>query len=173
MDTEGEWEDVATEPEDVEDAGESEEAPEAEYEEAEPRRPREPARFSRAVTRPDKSILAMLSGFGFFVAVLLLVFGVWNLGGPVYTSVTVVGLVVATLIPYLWMLDDLRIRPKRIQRTHARFMTGPLIGILAIIFFGLFSLADQRWLLLALGVTVVVITTASVALFLYSMLWEE
>lgn len=172
MGVEGEWEDVATEPEDIEEA-EEEGAPEAAYEEAEPRRPREPARFSRGVTRPDKSILAMLSGFGFFVAVLLLVFGVWTLGGPVYTTVTLVGVFVATLIPYLWMLDDLRVRPKRIQRTHARFMTGPLIGILAIIFFGLFSLAEQRWLLMALGVTVVVITAASVSLFLYSMLWEE
>jgi hypothetical protein len=166
MGAEGEWEDVATEPEDVETPDEPQ-GPEDAYEDVEPARP------ARTVTQPDKSILAMLSGFGFFVSVLLLVFGVWSLGGPVYTALTVVGLFVATPIPYLWMLDDLRVRPKHIPRTHARFMTGPLIGVLAIIVFGQFSLADRRWLLAALGVTVVVITAASVSLFLYSMLWEE
>lgn len=170
MAVEGEWEEVSAEPEDVEEAVE-EEGPESAYEEMEPQRPAHVP--LRAVARPDKSILAMLSGFGFFVAVLLLVFGIWTLGGPTYTTVTVAGLVVAILIPYLWMLDDLRVRPMSIKRTHARFMAGPLIGILAIIFFGLFSLANQSWLLMALGVTVVVITAASVSLFLYSMLWEE
>ncbi len=176
MGVEGEWEQVATEPEEVEEVYEEAE-PEAAYEEAEPPRPeREPA---MAAARPDKSFLAMLSGLGFFVAVLLLVFGVWNLssqvpvGAPAFTGLTVVGLAIAIVIPYLWMLDDLRVRPRSIRKSHARFMAGPLIGVLAITLFFLFSLAAQDWLLIGLAIAVVAITQASVSLFLYSMLWEE
>src|SRR5207247_10947474 len=89
------------------------------------------------------------------------------------TALVSVGIVLAIAIPYLWMLDDLRVRPRRLRRTHARFMAGPLIGILAIVLFALFSLANQDWILVILAVAVVAITQASVALFLYSMLWEE
>ncbi|TLZ72181.1 MAG: hypothetical protein E6K10_03040 [Methanobacteriota archaeon] len=178
MGAQGEWEEVAEEPEEEYEEPAPEEAPEAEveYAEEEPPPSREP---TRAVARPDKSVLAMLSGLGFFVAVLLLIFGVWNLsasvpaGAPAFTALVIVGLVLAIAIPYLWMLDDLRVRPRRLRRTHARFMAGPLIGILAIVLFALFSLANQDWILVILAVAVVAITQASVALFLYSMLWEE
>ena len=126
MGGEGEWEEVAEEPQEEYEEG-YEEAPaeaESEYEEEEPgERPQEPA---RAVARPDKSVLAMLSGLGFFVAVLLLIFGVWNLsaavpaGAAAFTGLTIVGLFLAIL-----------------------------------------------------AVVVVAVTQASVALFLYSMLWQE
>jgi hypothetical protein len=179
MGAEGQWEEVAEEPEEgYEEA--YEEAPsgvEVEYEEEEPfELPREP---THAVARPDKSVLAMLSGLGFFVAVLVLIFGVWTLsatvrvGAAAFLGLTVVGLFLAILIPYLWMLDDLRVRPRAIRKSHARFMAGPLIGVLAIVLFALFSLADPNWLLAILAVVVLAVTQGSVALFLYSMLWEE
>ena len=121
----------------------------------------------------------MVSGLGFFVAVLLMIFGVWGVAGTspagavTFTGLTVAGLGLATVIPYLWMLDDLRVRPRRLRRTHARFMAGPLIGILAIVLFALFSLSSQSWVLAVLAVVVIGVTQASVALFLYSMLWQE
>jgi hypothetical protein len=177
MAAEGEWEEVAGEP-DAEAVYEDETAepePEAAYEEP-PRYGREPP---RAVTRPDKSVLAMLSGLGFFVVALLLVLGVWGIaatvpdGGLAFGAVIVVGLVLTVVIPYLWMLDDLRIRPRSLRKSHARFIAGPLIGVLAIVLFGLFTLATGNLLLIILSVAVLGLMQASVGLFLYSMLWEE
>lgn len=177
MGAEGEWEEVAEEPE-AEDAYEEEAAgpePEAAYEEP-PRYGREP---TRAVSRPDKSVLAMVSGLGFFVVALLLILGVWSLaaavpaGGVAFGGVVAVGLVLTVIIPYLWMLDDLRIRPRSLRKSHARFIAGPMIGILAIVLFGLFTLAAGNLILIILSVAVLGLTQASVALFLYSMLWEE
>jgi hypothetical protein len=171
------WEEVASEPEEPEEAFEGEEGPEAAYDEREaPPVRREPV---RPAGRQDKSVLAMVSGLGFFVVVLLLGFGVWNAsaavptGPPAYTGLTIIGVVLAIVIPYLWMLDDLRLRPKGINKAHARFMAGPLIGVLAILLFVLFVLAEQDWLLIAVAVAAIAITQASVSLFLYSMLWEE
>jgi hypothetical protein len=121
----------------------------------------------------------MLSGLGFFIVALLLVLGVWNLaatvpaGAPAFFGVIVLGLIMATVIPYLWMLDDLRIRPRSIRKSHARFLAGPLIGVLAIVLFGLFTLSAGNWLLAILAVVVLGMAQASVALFLYSILWEE
>ncbi len=180
MGAEGEWEEVAEEPDaGTEEAYEEEPAeaePEAEYEEEPPRAGREPR---RAVARPDKSVLAMLSGLGFFVVALLLVLGVWSLaattpsGALAFVGVVALGLVLAVIIPYLWMLDDLRIRPRSLRKSHARFLAGPLIGVLAIVLFGLFTLAAGNLFLIILSVVVLAVTQASVALFLYSMLWEE
>lgn len=177
MGASGQWGELAEAPEE-----EYEEAPEedldeleVEYEEERDVRP-EPA---RPVAHVDKSVFAMLSGLGFFVAILVLIFGVWNLsaaapvGAPAFAGITIIGLFLAILIPYLWMLDDLRVRPRRIGKSHARFMAGPLIGVLAIVLFTLFSLSGQNWLLATASVAVIGITQASVALFLYSMLWEE
>ena len=181
MGTGGEWEEVAEEPEPETEDAYGEEPPEAEpeaaYEEEEPARAvREPR---RAVARPDKSVLAMLSGLGFFVVALLLVLGVWSLaatipsGALAFVGVVALGLVLAVIIPYLWMLDDLRIRPRSLRKSHARFIAGPLIGVLAIVLFGLFTLAAGNLFLIILSVVVLAVTQASVALFLYSMLWEE
>src|SRR2546425_12173967 len=118
MGGEGEWEEVAEEPQEEYEEG-HEEAPaeaESEYEEEEPgERPQEPA---RAVARPDKSVLAMLSGLGFFVAVLLLIFGVWNLsaavpaGAAAFTGLTIVGLFLAIAIPDLWVARQPSVRPR-------------------------------------------------------------
>ncbi len=178
MAVEGEWEEVATEePEGDTDEYGGEVGPDAAPDEEEARRPSRPP--GRPAGRGDKSVLAMASGLGFFVVVLLLGFGVWNLsapvpmGAPAYTGLTIVGVVLAIAIPYLWMLDDLRIRPRGIKKTHARFMAGPLIGVLAILLFVLFILAEQNWLLVVLAIAVIAITQASVSLFLYSMLWQE
>ena len=178
MGAEGEWEEVAEEPE-AEEAYEEETAepePEAVYEEP-PRYGREP---TRAVSRPDKSVLAMVSGLGFFIVALLLVLGVWGLvatipaeSRPSFGAVIVIGLVLTVIIPYLWMLDDLRIRPRSLRKSHARFIAGPMIGILAIVLVGLFTLSAGNLLLIIVSVAVLGLTQASVALFLYSMLWEE
>ncbi|GEM_PF-6365897 len=181
MAAEGEWEEVAEEPD--ADTGEVYEGETAEAEpepagdfERPPRYGREPP---RAVGRPDRSVLAMLSGLGFFVVALLLVLGVWNLAGTVpsgalgFAAVVAAGMVLAVIIPYLWMLDDLRIRPRFLRKSHARFIAGPLIGVLAIVLFGLFTLAAGNLFLIILSVAVLGLTQACVALFLYSMLWQE
>ena len=176
----GEWEDVAEAP-DAETEEPYEEEPteaarEEAYDEEEPPRPaREPA---RAAGPPDRSVFAMLSGLGFFIVALLLVLGIWNLaasvpaGAPAFVGVIVLGLVLAGVIPFLWMLGDLRIRSRRIRKSHARFIAGPLIGVLAIVLSALFTLSNGNWLLAALAIVVVAVSQASVALFLYSMLWE-
>ncbi len=136
MAAEGEWEEVAEEPD--ADTGEVYEGETAEAEpepagdfERPPRYGREPP---RAVGRPDRSVV---------------------------------------IIPYLWMLDDLRIRPRFLRKSHARFIAGPLIGVLAIVLFGLFTLAAGNLFLIILSVAVLGLTQACVALFLYSMLWQE
>ena len=181
MAAQGDWEQVSEEPAVDAEEGYEGEPVEAEaestYEEPEGERgAREPM---RGVTRPDKSVLAMLSGLGFFVVGLLLVLGVWTLastvpvGAPAFLGVIVLGLILAFAIPYLWMLGDLRIRPRALRKSHARFIAGPMIGVLAIVLFGLFTLSAGNWLLAILSVVVLGMAQASVALFLYSMLWEE
>ena len=181
MAAQGDWEQVSEEPDaNVEEAYDRqpvEAEPETAYEEREPERPeREPA---GAVRRPDKSVLAMLSGLGFFIVALLLVLGVWNLaatvpvGAPEFVGVIALGLALAVIIPYLWMLNDLRIRPRSLRKTHARFLAGPMIGVLAIVLFWLFTLSAGNWLLAILTVVVLGVAQASVALFMYSILWED
>ena len=139
MAAQGDWEQVSEEPAADAEEGYEGEPVEAEaestYEEPEGERgAREPM---RGVTRPDKSVLAMLSGLGFFVVGLLLVLGVWTLastvpvGAPAFLGVIVLGLILAFAIPYLWMLGDLRIRPRALRKSHARFIAGPMIGVLA------------------------------------------
>ena len=179
MGAQGEWEDVAEEPDaESEEAYDQEPAEaEPEYEEPEPVRRGRPT--AAPLGRPDRSFLATLSGLGFFIVALLLVLGVWPLasnvpaGAPSFTGILAIGLVLAVIIPYLWMLDDLRIRPRVLRKSHARFLAGPLIGVLAIVLFGLFNLSTGYWLLAIVTVLVLAVAQASVALFLYSMLWEE
>ena len=180
MGAQGEWEEVAEEQPDAETGEAYDQEPadaEPEYEEAEPVRRGRPA--AAPVGRTDRSFLAILSGLGFFIVALLLVLGVWPLasnvpaGAPSFTGILAIGLVLAVIIPYLWMLDDLRIRPRVLRKSQARFLAGPLIGVLAIVLFGLFNLSAGYWLLAIMTVLVLAVAQASVALFLYSMLWEE
>jgi len=173
MGSEGEWEDGPPDAEPVqeesEEVYEEEVEPEVEIEEIEPEEaPSPPAPSARA----DRSVFATLSGLGFFVVVLLLLFTVLPAGLGVL-GLTILGMAIGTAIPYLWMVDDLRVRPRRLRRSHARFLAGPLIGVLAIVFYGLFVLASSSWILLLWTIGVVAITASSVALFLYSMLWGE
>jgi len=175
----GEWEEVA-EGQDAEGEVVYEEEGEAEPQQVdEEQRPGGYRGARPSGGRMDKSVLAMLSGLGFFVVALLLVLGVWSLAAtvpaqaPAFTSVVVLGMVLAVIIQYLWMLDDLRIRPRSLRKSHARFIAGPLIGVLAIVLFGLFTLAATNLFLIILSVVVLAVTQSSVALFLYSMLWEE
>lgn len=122
--------------------------------------------------RIDRSVYAMVSGLGFFVAVLLLLFAVLPAGYGVL-GLTILGMAIGAAIPYLWMVDDLRVRPRRLRRSHARFLAGPLIGVLAIVVYGLFLITRSSGILLVWTVGVIAITLISVALFLYSMLWGE
>lgn len=179
MGGEGEWEEVAEEPDAEGEEADAEEIPEAEPEPADEEPVREGREAPRAVGRPDRSVLATVSGLGFFIVALLLILGVWGLAASVpsgaltFGGVVVLGLILAAIIPYLWMLDDLRIRPRSLRKSHARFLAGPLIGVLAVVLFGLFTLSAGNLLLIILSVAVLGVTQASVALFLYSMLWEE
>ena len=141
--------------------------PEAEYEEMEP----EEAPPVEAVARRDRSVYAMLSGLGFFVATLLLLFLIIPVGGTIL-GLTVLGMGIGTAIPYLWLAGDLRIRPRQLRRSQARFLAGPMIGVLAVVLYALFAVANPNWLLLSESIGVVAITLASVSMFLYSMLWK-
>ena len=179
MGTEGEWEDVAEETDAGTEEAYEDEPAEAESEAAYEEESRPPREAPRPVARSDRSVLAMVSGLGFFIVAMVLVLGVWPLastvpaGAPSFSGILVLGLILAVFIPYLWMVSDLRIRPRALRKGPARFIAGPMIGVLAIVLFALFTLSAGNWLLAVLAVTVLGVTQASVALFLYSMLWEE
>src|SRR5437773_12517535 len=108
MAAQGDWEQVSEEPAaDAEEEyeGEPVEADaESTYEQPEPARTaREPM---RGVSRPDKSVLAMLSGLGFFVVGLLVVLAVWTFAStvpaaaPAFRGVIVPAPIHAFAIPY-------------------------------------------------------------------------
>src|SRR3990172_7686691 len=125
MGSEGEWEDGPPDAEPVqeesEEVYEEEVEPEVEIEEIQPEEaPSPPAPSARA----DRSVFATLSGLGFFVVVLLLLFTVLPAGLGVL-GLTILGMAIGTAIPYLWMVDDLRVRPRRLPRRHARFPPPP------------------------------------------------
>src|SRR2546427_11517171 len=177
MGAQGEWEEAAEEQPDAETGEAYDQEPadaEPEYEEAEPVRRGRPA--AAPVGRTDRSFLATLSGLGFFIVALLLVLGVWPLasnvpaGAPSFTGILAIGLLLAVIIPYLWMLDDLRIRPRVLRKSQARFLAGPLIGVLAIVLFGLFNLSAGYWLLAIMTVLVLAVAQAYDDLFLSPLL---
>src|SRR3972149_7050778 len=99
MGSEGEWEDGPPDAEPVqeesEEVYEEEAEPEGEIEEIQPEEaPSPPAPSARA----DRSVFATLSGLGFFVVVLLLLFTVLPAGLGVL-GLTILGMAIGTAIP--------------------------------------------------------------------------
>lgn len=132
----------------------------------------EPRRFE------DRSRFAMVSGLGFFILGLVVYFLVVAPRDAVLAALAGMGMGLTAAAVYFWMAHDLRVRPRALSRQMARFIAGPLLGLLALV--GLATLvvyvgpaAPSN----GIGKAVTVFglefgTAASVSLLFYSMLWE-
>lgn len=169
---ESEWEEIPPEEiveEDREEGAMAAEGPEvAALEEVEP-----PRRFD------DRSRFATVAGLGFFILGVVLYLLVVVPRDGILAALGATGMALTAATVYFWMAHELRIHPKALTRHMARFIAGPLLGLLALL--GLITLivyigpaaAPGGW-----GKVVVVFglefgTAASVSLLFYSMLWEE
>ena len=123
----------------------------------------------------DKSKLATVSGMGFVGLAAFFVLFVIMPGNMLLIGLAIPALIISALVAFFYLLDDLRIRPGSLTERSSRFMSGILIMVL------LFVPLIMNWpntedIDLTIPLTllpVIVLTNASVALFLYSMLWEE
>ena len=121
----------------------------------------------------DRSKLALVSGIGFVALAIFLYFFVVVTGDIMLIGLSIAAIVVSALVALFYMLDDLRIRPDSMTERSAHFLAGIALGVLVLLIIAT-AMVYQRDVLEAMPVFVVmVITNASVALFLYSMMWEE
>ncbi len=126
----------------------------------------------------DRSRFAMVSGLGFFILALVLYFLVVAPGDGVLGTLGAAGMGLTAAAVYFWMAHDLRIRPRALSRHMARFIAGPLLGLLALV--GLATLfvyagpsgPPNGWAKVATVFGLEFGTAASVSLLFYSMLWE-
>ncbi|MCK4444749.1 MAG: hypothetical protein KAW09_09410 [Thermoplasmata archaeon] len=126
----------------------------------------------------DKSKLAFISGIGFVALVFVLYFFVFVPGDPLLIGLAIASVIVSALVAFFYLLDDLKIRSSSITERGARFISGIFFMVLIIV---LFIPLMMHWpntqdvdvnILLTL-LPIIIMTHGSVALFLYSMLWEE
>jgi hypothetical protein len=121
----------------------------------------------------DRSKLAMISGVGFVALAIFLYFFVIATGDMMLIGLSITAIVVSALVALFYMLDDLRIRPSSMTERSAHFLAGISLGVLVLLIIST-AMVFQSDVLEAMPVFVVMIlTNASVALFLYSMMWEE
>lgn len=121
----------------------------------------------------DRSKLALLSGIGFVSLAIFLYFFVILTWDTMLIMLSVTAIVVSALVALFYMLDDLRIRPKSMTERGAHFLAGMSLGVLVLLIIST-AMVYQSDVLMAMPVFVVmIVTNASVALFLYSMMWEE
>lgn len=126
----------------------------------------------------DKSKLATVSGMGFVGLAAFFVLFVIMPGNMLLIGLAIPALIISALVAFFYLLDDLRIRPSSLTERSSRFMSGILIMILFILLFIplIMNWPNTEDIDLTIPLTllpVIVLTNASVALFLYSMLWEE
>ncbi len=126
----------------------------------------------------DKSKLATVSGMGFVGLGAFFFLFVIMPGNMLLIGLAVPALIISALVAFFYLLDDLRIRPTSLTERSSRFMSGILIMILFILLFVplIMNWPNTEDIDLTIPFTllpVIVLTNASVALFLYSMLWEE
>ncbi len=126
----------------------------------------------------DKSKLATVSGMGFVGLGAFFVLFVIMPGNMLLIGLAVPALIISALVAFFYLLDDLRIRPTSLTERSSRFMSGILVMILFILLFVplIMNWPNTEDIDLTIPLTllpVIVLTNASVALFLYSMLWEE
>jgi hypothetical protein len=121
----------------------------------------------------DRSKLALTSGIGFVSLAIFLYFFVIATWDMMLIVLSITAIIVSALVALFYMLDDLRIRPSSMTERSAHFLAGISLGVLALLIIST-AMVFQSDFLQAMPVFVVMIlTNASVALFLYSMMWEE
>lgn len=126
----------------------------------------------------DKSKLSFVSGIGFVGLVFVLYFFVIVPGDLLLLGLSIAAIIISILVAFFYLLDDLRIRPSSLTERGARFVSGIFFMVLVIL---LFIPLMMHWpntenIDLAIPLTllpIIILTHGSVALFLYSMLWEE
>jgi hypothetical protein len=126
----------------------------------------------------DKSKLSFVSGIGFVGLAFVIYFFVIVPGDTFLLGLAVVTIIISALVAFFYLLDDLRIRPSSLTERGARFISGIFFMVLVIL---LFLPLMMHWpntddIDLAIPLTllpIIILTHGSVALFLYSMLWEE
>lgn len=126
----------------------------------------------------DKSKLSFVSGIGFVGLVFVVYFFVIVPGNLLLLGLSIAAIIISALVAFFYLLDDLRIRASSLTERGARFISGIFFMVLVIL---LFIPLMMHWpntenIDLAIPLTllpVIILTHGSVALFLYSMLWEE
>ncbi len=120
-----------------------------------------------------KSRLAMASGFGFVVLAVLVYVGMVMPGGFYDYLFGITGMILATLVAFFYMLDDLRIRPRKVTERGMRFLAGILLAVLFLMVFAMVTLLWADYFRIIMLSAIIVLTDTSFSLFFYSMLWEE
>jgi hypothetical protein len=126
----------------------------------------------------DKSKLSFVSGLGFVGLVFVFYFFVIIPGDLLLMGLSLAATIISALVAFFYLLDDLKVRPSSFTERGARFVSGILFMVLVII---LFIPLMMHWpntdeIDIAVPLTllpIIILTHGSVALFLYSMLWEE
>ncbi|MFX0206451.1 MAG: hypothetical protein ACFFDT_10740 [Candidatus Hodarchaeota archaeon] len=121
----------------------------------------------------DKSKLAMVAGFGFVFVAVLIYIGIVPKGETNVYIFSITSLIISILIPFFYMLDDLRIRPIKISERGTRFFAGILLAFLFILIFIMLEYFWPDFILIIYLLIIILLTNVSFTLFLYSMLWEE
>lgn len=120
-----------------------------------------------------RSRFAMASGFGFVVLAVLIYLGIVIPGGFYTYLFGLAGMMLAVLVPLFYMLDDLRIRPRRMTERGVRFIAGILLAVLFLVVFSMVTLLWADYFRIVMLSAIIVLTDTSFSLFFYSMLWEE
>ncbi|TET91395.1 MAG: hypothetical protein E3J35_02980 [Methanomassiliicoccales archaeon] len=126
----------------------------------------------------DKSKLSFVSGIGFVTLGFILYFFVIVPEVPNLLTFSVMAIIFSTVVAFFYLLDDLKIRTTKLTERGARFLSGIFFMVLVILFIVALmtywpSISNMDLTSPIVLVVVIVLTNASVALFLYSMLWEE
>ncbi|UCD92246.1 MAG: hypothetical protein JSV43_08535 [Methanobacteriota archaeon] len=126
----------------------------------------------------DKSKLAFVSGIGFVGLGFILYFFVIEPNIPNLMTFSIIAIILSTIVAFFYLFDDLKIRTTKLTERGARFISGIFFMVLTILFIVALmtywpSISNMDLTSPIVLTVVIVLTNASVALFLYSMLWEE
>lgn len=126
----------------------------------------------------DKSKLSFVSGIGFVSLGFIIYFFVVVPAVPHLLMFSAVAIILSTLVAFFYLFDDLKFRTARLTERGARFLSGIFFMILVIMFIIALmtywpDIGNLDYTSPIVLIVVMVLTNASVALFLYSMLWEE
>ena len=126
----------------------------------------------------DKSRLAFISGIGFVGLFFVLYFFVIIPGDALLLGLSIASVTISVLVALFYLLDDLKIRISSLTERGARFISGIFFMVLIIILFVplMMHWPNTQDIDITIPLTlipIILLTHGSVALFLYSMLWEE